>query len=90
MRNKHSFESLPNSSRFEMIDLSQNLLQIHFKTTVAGRTISDAFLWPNDVQDVREIKLFAVNLLADMFGREFGALDPREIECKFNSLRFCC
>ena len=28
------------------------------------------------------MKFFASNLLADAFGRQFGALDPREIECK--------
>ena len=31
-----------------------------------------------------QIKFFAANLLADAFGREFGALDPREIECKYS------
>ena len=82
MNIKNRFESLPNSSKFELIDLSHNLLQIHFKTVVAGRPINDSFLWPNDVQDVRQIKLFAVDLLSDVFGPEFGALDPREIECK--------
>ena len=82
MNIKNRFESLPNSSKFELIDLSHNLLQIHFKTEVAGRPIHDSFLWPYDVQDVRQIKLFAVDLLSDVFGPEFGALDPREIECK--------
>lgn len=33
------------------------------------------------------MKFFAANLLADAFGREFGALDPREIECKCQVLR---
>ena len=59
---------------------------IHFKTTVAGRVIQDSFLWPREEQDLLQIKFFAANLLADVFGREFGALDPREIECKYNSL----
>ena len=84
MLNKYNLEPLPNSSRFEMIDLYQNLLHIHFKTEIAGRSLSDSFLWPKEVQDVQQIKLFAVDLLSDLFGQQFGALDPREIECKFN------
>ena len=55
---------------------------IHFKTTVAGKFLQDSFLWPREEQDLLQIKFFAANLLADFFGREFGALDPREIECK--------
>ena len=60
---------------------------IHFKTTVAGRLLQDSFLWPREEQDLLQIKFFAANLLADVFGREFGALDPREIECKYNSFK---
>ena len=59
---------------------------IHFKTTVAGRLLQDSFLWPREEQDLLQIKFFAANLLADVFGREFGALDPREIECKLSLL----
>ena len=57
---------------------------IHFKTSVAGRFLQDSFLWPREEQDLLQIKFFAANLLADAFGREFGALDPREIECKYS------
>ena len=57
---------------------------IHFKTTVAGRLLQDSFLWPREEQDLLQIKFFAANLLTDTFGREFGALDPREIECKYS------
>ena len=56
---------------------------VHFKTAVAGRDISDSFLWPKEEQDLLQIKIFAANLLADVFGRQFGALDPREVECKY-------
>ena len=55
---------------------------MNFKTSVAGRDIADSFLWPKEEQDLLQIKFFAANLLADVFGREFGALDPREVECK--------
>ena len=34
------------------------------------------------------MKFFAANLLADAFGRRFGALDPREIECKYDTQFF--
>jgi hypothetical protein len=33
---------------------------------------------------VLQIKLFAVDLLSDLVGPDFGAFDPREIECKFS------
>ena len=56
---------------------------IHFKTTVAGRELSESFLWPRDDQDLAQMKFFAANLLVDTFGRQFGALDPREVECKY-------
>ena len=55
---------------------------MHFKTQVAGREVQDSFLWPKEEQDLLQIKFFAANFLADVFGREFGALDAREVECK--------
>ena len=55
---------------------------MHFRTSVAGRLIEDCFLWPRDEQDVLQIKFFATQLLADIFRRKYGALDPREVECK--------
>ncbi len=61
---------------------------VHFKTAVAGRNISDSFLWPKEEQDLLQIKIFAANLLADVFGRQFGALDPREVECKLKHKYF--
>ena len=57
---------------------------IHFKTVVAGRHFQDCFYWPREEQNLLKIKFFAANLLVDFFGREFGALDPREIECKYH------
>ena len=36
------------------------------------------------------MKFFAANLLADAFGRRFGALDPREIECKYDTQFLAC
>lgn len=34
------------------------------------------------------MKFFAANLLADAFGRQFGALDPREVEFFTNNLSY--
>ena len=56
-----------------------------FKTSIAGSPIHERFLWPKDEQDVRSIKLFAISILTDHFGRRFGALDAREIECKYQN-----
>lgn len=61
---------------------------VHFRTCLAGVPLEDSFLWPKDEQDVLTIKYFAAQLLADTFGRKYGALDPREIECKSKILKF--
>lgn len=55
---------------------------IEFEAHIANRVINDTFLWPSDVRSTVEMKIFGVNLLSDYFGRSFGALDSREIECK--------
>jgi hypothetical protein len=58
------------------------MVMVSFRIPVAGRLISDSFMWPVDNRDVLQIKLFAVSLLGDVFGAQFATLDPREIECK--------
>ena len=58
------------------------MTHISFQIPVAGRLVSDSFLWPCSTRDVHQIKLFAVSLLGDLFGKSFAQLDPREIECK--------
>ena len=60
----------------------ENRAYVSFRIPVAGRLVSDSFMWPVAQRDVLKIKLFAVSLLADLFGAEFARLDPREIECK--------
>jgi len=60
---------------------------VHFKTHVAGMELQDSFLWPKEVQDLLQIKFFAANILADAFGHRFGALDPREVECKLGDAK---
>jgi len=37
-------------------------------------------LWPRTCRSILQIKLFAIDLLSDLFGPKFGAFDPREIE----------
>lgn len=79
LRKKLNFESLCDAS---VIEQNQNLVLIQFSTEVAGHKICDSFLWPRHCRNTLEIKIFAVNLLSDLFGRRFGAFDCREIECK--------
>jgi len=84
-RSKTSFEAIPIESHSETIDISQNnLVLIKFSTVVRGLPIEDCFLWPRSCRSVLQIKLFAVDLLSDIFGPQFGAFDNREIECKYS------
>lgn len=77
---KTSFEPIPARHICESFD--QRLALINFETIVAGYSIRDRFTWPCAERSVAKMKLFAVNMLSDIFGPALGAFDPREIECK--------
>lgn len=85
LNEKTSFQAIPMSADSETIEQGQNsLVLIKFTTVVAGYPISDCFLWPRSCRSVPDIKIFATDLLSDIFGPKFGAFDPREVECKFS------
>ncbi len=57
---------------------------VKFRTILCGQLLEDAFLWPSQNRSVLEMKIFAVNLLADTLSRsQFIKIDPRDIERKF-------
>ena len=83
LNQKTSFQAIPICTESETIAQGQNsLVVIKFATVVAGHPISDCFLWPRSCRSVPDMKIFATNLLADLFGPNFGAFDPREVECE--------
>ena len=60
---------------------------INFSTQFGGKLIRDKFLWPKTERSVARMKLLAIELLSDILPRaQFGALDPRDVECKSKCL----
>ena len=65
------------------LEEDDNLVLVNFSTTICGVLIKDSFLWLKSNRSVLQMKLFAVNLLAERLDRPtFTAIDPRDIECK--------
>lgn len=88
MTKKTQFEPISNKMRFESCESDRNTVLIEIDTCVAGKPIRETLLWPREEKDVRNVKFFAVELLADIFGHDFINVDPRETECKFLETTF--
>jgi hypothetical protein len=60
-----------------------NAALVNFSTIICGVLIKDSFLWLKSNRSVVQMKLFAVNLLAEHLDRQtFISLDPRDVERK--------
>ena len=61
---------MPNRQSFD----SQLYVLVSYSTLwVDGKTlIQDQFLWPKANRDIRQMKMFAIDFLSDLFGRRLG------------------